>query len=444
MTITYDGTNILDNIQKTRLIQHESVADFNINILKPSRADGTIFIDEFIDTKEIVIEGIIQGTSQDNLEQNIDTFNELMNRRNKNLDISYAGGTRRYVCIPKEIKYNRDYFHLLFVPFRVVMQVPAGIGKDTSVTTITAKTLTAVTTTETLVFSGTVTPKPVIKVVVNTIGNADVIKVKNTDNGEYMEVDLDGFSATNYLEIDCDNLTVLKNGTTILNYRGKFPSFKIGTNNLEYTVFGSSYDLDQEQILNTGGYRSVIFSNSTYGTNPFQAQSFIPTKSGHIKKIEVHLSKNGSPGGQVDFIFFEDNNNYPSTERVDSHGSFQIDTTELGSSGAWEEVLCSGTMPYLIAGKKYWLVLNPNVLSGTDSSNFIGWQYANVPTAYLNGKSMAKADGSSTYYDGVPNATLSDAIDNGQFDSMFRIYVGDGDAPDFNLSIQFKYTKKYL
>ena len=443
MTIKYDGTNILDNIQKTRLVQHESVADFNINTLKPSRADGTIFIDEFIDSKQIVLEGIIQGTSQDNLEQNIDTFNELMNRRNKNLDISYAGGTRRYVCIPQEIKYNRDYFHLLFVPFRVVMLVPEGIGKDTSVTTLTAKTLTAVTTTEVLILEGSVNPKPTIRIVINTLGNADTIKIKNTGNGEYIEVDIDGLIATDYLEVNCDNLTVLKNGYLPLNYRGKFPNFKSGTNNLEYTVSGSGYELDQEQVLNSGGMRSVIFYNTTYGKNPFQAQSFIPTKSGHIKKIEAYLSKDGSPTGQVDFVFFEDNNNYPSSDRVDNHGPIQINTSEI-STPAWKEILCSGTMPYLIAGKKYWLVLNPSTLSGTNGSNFIGWHYANVPTAYLNGKSMAKPEASGDYIDGVANASAADGIDEGQFDAMFRIYVGDGDAPDFNLSLQFKYTKKYL
>jgi hypothetical protein len=444
MAITYDGTNILNNIQITRFVQHESVADYDIDSFNASKLDGTIYIDEFLREKQIVIEGVINGTTQSNLEANIDTFNELMNRKNKNLDISYAGGTRRYVCIPQSTTYNRDHYHLNFVPFKVVMTVPLGVGVKTSATVLTAKTLTSVITTETLIFAGSATPKPVIKLTVNTRGNADVIRIENTNNDDYIDVDLDGFSSTDYVEVNCEDLTVLKNGTTEINYRGRFPRFKIGNNAVKYTVFGSSYDTDQEQVLSTGGNRSVIFNNAGTGNFPSQAQSFIPSKSGRIGKVEVNLSKSGSPTGQVDLVFFEDNNNYPSTKRVDSHNSIQIDATDLSSSGTWEELLCATTRPFLVAGQKYWLVLNPNVLSGTDASNFIGWHYANVPTAYLNGKSMAKADGSSTYYDGVPNATLSDAIDNGQFDSMFRIYVGDGDAPDFNLSIQFKYTKKYL
>ena len=442
MSITYDSTNILNNIQKTRLIQHESVADFNINTFKPSRSDGTIFIDEFLDSKQIFIEGIIQGTTQANLEANIDTFNELMNRRNKNLDISYAGGIRRYVCIPQEIKYNRDYFHLLFVPFKVIMQVPAGIGKNTSITTLDAKTIEIVTSTEIVNFEGSATPKPVIRVYITTLGNADSVRIKNTDNEEYIDVDLDGFVATNYLEIDCENFTVLKNGTTQLNYRGKFPNFIIGNNNLEYTIFGSAYTLDQEQLLNTGGLRSVVYDDGI-DTFPFQAQSFIPTKSGHVKKIEAYLSKTLAPAGFVDFIFYEDDNNSPSSEKVDNHGNIRMLAADLGA-GDWEEMIGVGTIAYLIAGKRYWLALNPGTLTGTDVSNFISWYYANVPTAYLNGKSMAKNNSVSTYVDGVADAQQADGVEQGQFDAMFKIYFGDGDAPDFTVSVQFKYTKKYL
>lgn len=441
MTITYDGTNILDNIQKTRLVQHESVADFNINTLKPSRADGTIFIDEFIDTKEIVIEGIIQGTSQDNLEQNIDTFNELMNRRNKNLDISYAGGTRRYVCIPQEIKYNRDYFHLLFVPFRVVMLVPEGIGKNTSVTTLTAKTLTAVTTTETITFEGSANPKPTIRVLVNTRGNADLVRIENTDNSEYIDVELNGLSGTDYIDIDFENFTVLKNGVTEVIYKGKFPKIKAGSNNMKYTVYGSGYTMDQEQTI-TGSSIAAFYDNPTYTNLPFQAQSFIPSISGRIKKIVLPMIRVGSPSGYFYLQIREDDNNYPGD--IISAGDIKIATTSIPTSQGYVEFYGSAPLPYLTAGKKYWLEANPAPMSGDDASNYIGWFYSNSPENYLKGKAMAKKNNTATYYDGTANAQTSDGVNEGQFDMSFYIYTGDGDSPDFNLSIQSKYTKKYL
>lgn len=444
MTITYDGTNILDNIQKTRLIQHESVADFNINILKPSRADGTIFIDEFIDTKEIVIEGIIQGTSQDNLEQNIDTFNELMNRRNKNLDISYAGGTRRYVCIPKEIKYNRDYFHLLFVPFRVVMQVPSGIGTDISTTTLTATTLTSVETEETITLYGSTELKPIIKLLINTRGNADVIRVENTDDNEYMDVDINGFNAGDYVEIDFERLTVLKNGTTQVNYRGKFIKFKSGNNNIKYTVFGSGgFDNpNQEQVIGT--YRSVVYDNISNGAFPDQAQSFIPSQSGRVGRIAVMLSKEGTPGGSFDFIFKEDDNNKPAGGRIDSHSSIQKPLSEVDSTGSFYDIDITPNRPYLEAGKKYWLVHNRGTLTGTDASNFAGWHYVDNPTNYLKGKLMARKNTASPYEDGSANSIYSSGVESGQYDATFKIYLGDGQAPTFNISAQLRYVKKYL
>lgn len=444
MTITYDGTNILDNIQKTRLIQHESVADFNINILKPSRADGTIFIDEFIDTKEIVIEGIIQGTSQDNLEQNIDTFNELMNRRNKNLDISYAGGTRRYVCIPKEIKYNRDYFHLLFVPFRVVMQVPAGVGTDISTTTLTATTLTTVETEVIVELEGSYAPKPIIRLVVNTRGNADVVRVENTDNNEYIDVDLKDFVGGDYVDIDFDKLTVLKNGLTQVNYRGKFMNWNPGDNNIKYTVFGSGgFDNpNQEQIIGT--YRSVVYDNISNSAFPDQAQSFIPSQSGRVGRIAVMLSKEGTPGGSFDFVFHEDDNNKPAGGRIDSHSSIQKPLSEVYGSSSFYNLDCAPVRPYLEAGKKYWLVHNRGTLTGTDASNFASWHYVDNPTNYLKGKLMARKNTASAYEDGAAVASYSTGVDSGQYDAAFKIYLGDGQAPNFNISAQVKYVKKYL
>ena len=315
MAITYDSTDILNNIQKTRIVQHESVADFEINSLKPSRSDGTIFVNEVINTKQIIIEGIIEGTTQANLETNIDTFNELMNRKNKNLDISYAGGTRRYVCIPERITYNRDYFNLKFVPFRVVMQVPAGVGVDTSTTTLTAKTLTAVETTDTLTFGGTAEPKPVIKVVINTRGNGDVVRIENTDNDDYIDVDLDG--VVSYIEVDCENLTVKRDGTTAINYRGKFPKFEPGANGVKYTVFGSGYTEDQSNTDQDSN--GDIFDNG--GNIPSFGQSFVPSQSGRIGKIAMFVMRTGSPTGTVYLRLYDDDNNavgdtYSSSEEV--------------------------------------------------------------------------------------------------------------------------------
>ena len=437
MTITYDGTDILNNIQKTRLVQHESVADFNINSLKPSRADGTLFINEVIDTKQIIIEGIIQGTTQANLEANIDTFNELMSRKNKNLDISYAGGTRRYVCIPGKVNYVRDYYNLLFVPFSIIMQVPLGVGKDTSTTTLTAKTLTAVTTTDTLTFSGSAEPKPVIKVTINTRGNGDVVRIENTDNDDYIDVDLDDFVATDYLEVDCENLTVLKNGTTELNYRGMFPRFEIGANNIKYTVFGSGYTIDQQnQAQNACG---DIFNNG--GNIPSFGQSFIPSQSGIIGKISMFVGKTGSPGGTVYLRLYDDNNNKVGTSFVSSEDlTVSTFTTALF---AFEFLTMS---MFVEAGKRYWITLNAVSLTGSDSLNKIYFLYQNDATHYLNGKAIG-AQTIASITSGVDGVAEADEVDNvleGQFDYYFIVYLGDGDAPDFNLSAQATYTKKYL
>jgi hypothetical protein len=441
MAITYDGTNILNNIQITRLVQHESVANYDIDSFNASRLDGTIYIDEFLREKQILIEGVINGTTQANLEANIDTFNELMNRKNKNLDISYAGGTRRYVCVPQSTTYNRDHFNLNFVPFKVIMLVPAGVGTDTSVTTLTAKTLTAVTTTDALTFLGSAGAKPIFKLLVNTVGNGDVVKIENTDNGDYIEVELKGFSATNYAEVDCENLTVLKNGTTPLIWNGKFPRINSGVNNIKYTVIGSGSTLDQKQ--ESGGRISSIYVSGGYTPQTFQ--SFIPSISGSIGKLSFNWgisapSAGTEPTGKITYIVYDDDNGKPGNV-VGS--SLQYNLSDFSVSGGWKDIDLQ-QKTFVTKNKKYWITAEIYNLVGSDATHYVYFNYSNDASSYLYGKAIARKVSTDSFSDGVADSPESGYIKLGQFDLGFKVYMGYGASPTFNITAQAKYTKKYL
>src|SRR4051794_36997994 len=68
---------------------------------------GAVISDDTYYRKVIPSQGVIQGSSVSNLETLIDTFQAAMAKRNKNLDVGYAGGTRRYVATPSKVAIKR-------------------------------------------------------------------------------------------------------------------------------------------------------------------------------------------------------------------------------------------------------------------------------------------------------------------------------------------------
>lgn len=455
-SIKYDTTELVNATYVPRRTNHESAPERIIDSMKLARQDGEAVIDDVLDKKFITIEGILIGSSQSDLETKIDSFKELIYRKDKNLDIDFAGGTRRYVCRAVSLDFDRDHFNLTHVPYKIVFLVPSGIGKDTSETTAQDQNnIVATSTAKVVAFTGSYDPKPRHKIIVNTRGNADVVRITNTDTSEYIEVDLDGFSGADYLEIDQENKTVKKNGTTNLEYRGKFPTAIIGNNNYTLDVYGSGYTLDQEQTVNDGSLRSVLYSNTTPDRLPQQAQSFKLSQSGRVGKISCYIDKDGAPTGKMQWHFRDDSNNSPdmtASGRVSGNGSngteeYEIAAASVPASGAFTEasnVNAHSAAAFLKAGVRYWLFLNPGVVSGTTSSDFYCWYYSNIPTRYVDGKAMANRISGQAYVDGVGNAQAGDGVDEGQFDYMFRIYRGDGNSPSFDLRWQIYYTKKYL
>jgi len=445
-TITYDSVNL----QTTRgviirTINHETTPDKDLSDLKPTNQDGRIIIEDTFGMKTIIVRGVLSATTEALLEAAMDDLNELCARKDKNLDISYGGGTRRYVCRLAKVDFSeRDHYHILYVPVTISFIVPGGIGQDTAATTAnTSANITAVTTAVAMTFAGSYKPKPKHKVTINTLGNADVIRITNTDTGDYMEVDIPGFVGTDYLEIDEEAQTVKKNGTTNLNFRGKFPSVKPGVNNLTLTVYGSGDTEDQSQKVNTSGARSVIYTNGAI--LPQQAQSFVLDQSGRIGKIEVFVNKDGSPTGKMQWHMRYDANGVPNmTASRPGNEEFEIAVAGIpGTMAKTEAPKASGSV-YLTAGIKYWLFYNPAVITA-DASNFVCWWYSNIATDYIKGKAMANKASGQPYYDGVGNASNTPGgVDLGQFDFEFVIHRGDGAAASHNITWLTTYTKKYL
>jgi len=214
---------------------------------------------------------------------------------------------------------------------------------------------------------------------------------------------------------------------------------------IKLTIIGSGSTLDQQQIANNGGSRAVIYDNGTYV--PWQAQSFVPSQSGRIHKFSmyVNMEDGGTLAGPMQFLICSDNNNKPGSNLYAGSG-YEISHANVPISVAWTDALWTGTdanRPFLTAGTRYWIVLNPGVITGSDANNFYGWCYNNVATGYTLGKAMTREGTNASWVDGISNAQTGN--DLGQFDVCFKIYLGvDGGAVSHNVLWQAYYIKKYL
>ncbi len=445
-TITYDSVNLQTTSGMViQTINHETTADKDLADLKLTNQDGRAIVGDTLGMKIVTIQGVLVGSSASDLETKMDALKEVCARKDKNLDIDYGGGTRRYVCRMAKVDFSaRDHFHILFVPISISFIVPEGVGKDTAETTaINDAGLTVTTKDEAITIAGSYAPKVRHKLTITTRGNADVARIANQDTGDYIEIDLDGFSNGDYLEVDEENQTVKKNGSANLDFRGKFPTVKIGANNLRLTIYGSGYTLDQYQATNHGGLRSVIFDN-TGSRSPIEYQSFVPQVSGKIKKLGLWLNKQGSPGGNVLFAIHADDNGVPG---VQIGNSFQAAVAGVSAAGlAQFDIELGASFPFVVKGRRYW-IRNFSItgITGDDISNFLGWGYSDRATDYTSGKALAQKTASVLpYVEGVGDASVADGIDEGQFDFGFWEYVGDGGAASHTITWQAYYTKKYL
>jgi len=441
-SIKFDNTELVNTTYVPRFVKHESSPERESVLLPITRQNGSVRVSSRYSTKTIQLQGILTGTSQANLEANIDAFKELFSRIDKNLDIDWNGTTRRYVATCQKHEFDRDHFHMLFVPWTAEFIVPSGIGKNTSETSLyDVSAITDSSTQITLTFLGSSQPKPVFTINMTTVGSAQVIQLLNNDTGEYMKID-GPFTNGDEVIVDCLNLTVKKN-TVSIPFRGVFPNFYKGANDFYFNIIGAGSNVDQDQPYENGS-RNV---NYDYGTgSPWAAQSFVPTESGYIDKITMVVDKTGTPGGYMNFLIYDDNNGQhgqPGTAL--SANGYQIAAADVGAKASVDAIWVSGTKPFLIAGKKYWIALNPNQETGTDTSNNFSWYFSDYISDYPAGKAMFRASSSGTWYNGVANSQINpDRGIYGDYENTFTTYMGSGGAANHSVRLRVKYTQLWL
>lgn len=437
ISIQFDSTEIFDATHDVKNIKHESNPEREVTALDLARADGQIFITEKFGVKKITLSGILISSSQSNLELAIDTFKELFSRVEKNLDISWMNTTRRYVATCIRHEFDRDYFHLNFVPWTAEFIVLSGEGKNISSQYAVRATgpaddyndLSFTTTsgeaTGDFSLLGSKPPKPTITL--KTAGTYSSIKgfaIENTDTGErIIGVTSGTFDNNDYLKIYFDEKKVVEyvNGVAEveIDFFGVFPSLKIGTNN--FKVYAGGIPFQENYIASPASAAEETLDDA----NDRIAQSFeVPYSNTTFKGISLILKKVGSPGDNITVEIQTDNGNKPSGSVV-SNATWAIAPGDMTTDFAWVTKY-SANLFTLSANTKYWIVIKRTNNDGTNY--FVVGSGGNT---YSKGVKAISTDGGTNY-------TLTEAND-----LYFRIRIG-GEPQASTTKITILYYRTHL
>jgi len=434
VSVKYDSTEIVNTTYTPRFIKHDSATRRILTRLELARDDGSVLVSDRRGEKIIACQGYLAGTSESDLETKIDSFKELFSRQEKNLDILRpAGGTtRRYVATCTRHNFNRDHFHLLFVPWTAEFIVLSGEGKDTNETTAIDEVLTAVATPYTGSFSmlGSKPAKPTeIKMVLQQ-NWADIkgIQWENLDTEEKIIVTKDvNWNNGNYVKINCNDRSVqgTLGGLALddLRFYGMFPTHLIGTNNYKITAGGI---VCQQNYLASGSISSFFNINAPA---KYRAQSFeIPYADDTFQGISIPVRKTGTPGN-ITWRIETDNNGEPSGVFADPAGPSDgtIAAGDVGAATAWLTSY-SNNLWELSANTRYWLVLRTAGTSGADYYSF-GYDFG---AGYSKGFYSASDDTGTTW---TPNKTR---------DFYFQLRFGGEPQAGSQIDLTVKYHKTYL
>ena len=433
-SIQFDSTEILTTAYIPQYVKHESAPNRILTALQLAREDGSVLISDKRDIKIITLKGTLVASTQDLLDAAIDAFKELLSRKEKNLDISWNASTRRYVATCTNHQFDRDHYNTNAVPWSAEFTVLSGEGKDTSTTTaLNAHSISPSTpVADSFTIAGSKPAKPVITFNVDSVGSTvKGLEYKNTDTGEKIQITRTGTwgggSGKNII-IDCLNRKVTDNiGLSAYQegiFYGVFPTFKIGTNNVQVSVgklvcqaSGDPDDLSK-----------IVTAYSLADTTHRLAQGFsVPYTDSTFASITLAIKKTGAPG-TLTIRIETDNNGIPSGSLVDANATVNVAHGSLSTGYTYFNTNFAGTFQ-LVANTKYWIVLK--AAATVDGSNHYDWGLASEAIYfYPRGGSYTSTDSGATF------SKVSEFYG-------FRILYG-GLNPSSTVLHTVVYTKTYL
>jgi hypothetical protein len=392
-SIQFDGQEILSTTYTPRFIKHESSPNIQINDIELSHDNGSVLVSERTGNKIITLEGVLTGSSEADLESKIDAFKEVFRRVNKNLDISWNGGTRRYVATCQAHSFDRDHFNIGYVPWTAEFLVPSGIAEETTeISIVSDRDITTQDYIEKDInFLGSAPPKPRIRIAIQGSSSADAkgIEIKNDDTGERIICTLDsGIINPTVYTFDCRLKTVTSSGVQSLpiSYYGVFPKFLPGEQNISVRIA----DITAESFEGPASPNTTLGVNIYSSTHEPCMAFVLPFGDTTFQGIEVNINKTGDPNGDLTITIEPDLDGEPKGVAF-AIKSFTIAKADVAASLAWIKANSADAFS-LSANTKYWMRCRT---TNGDSSNCYMWQICRPPYTLYKKGGMATYNGST-------------------------------------------------
>ncbi len=234
MQVLFDSLNINDNVNYfLTLLNHEGSPASELDVQKIARSNESTLLRKGFRTKIIQASVTVIDTTLEALDSRLDTFKKTIEGQDKNLDVDFASGTRRYICTgfisSVDRKPRQAVINLRFECYKAT-------GEDTTATTTTKSGKTTTPYTDTLAVGGSAPAQPIITITLNSFTGTSLrwMKFKNVDTGEAVLITASDWAGSDSIIINCETMIVTKNGVAIA-YNGFVPTFPVGTVNWEYS-----------------------------------------------------------------------------------------------------------------------------------------------------------------------------------------------------------------
>ena len=244
--ITFNSFDLQDSNFLTRDIVYRNMPAKIIDVETRARRDGFFLMNSYYENKEIRVSGVLSRDTEANLKTSIDLMKESLYTNESNLDIDDGSGTMRFIASVKSINIPEEHYHITSMPYEIVFLCEP-FGKATSTTT-DSKTITQASSSpyeNTFNPTGSVGPLPVLKWACSGAPTASItqIKFENTTTNRSITIPSLVLDAdTDYVEIDCENMSVKRvydaGNSVEIDFTGVFPSFIAGVNNYKITLQG--------------------------------------------------------------------------------------------------------------------------------------------------------------------------------------------------------------
>lgn len=249
--ISFNGNDLQTDNILTADIEHVGGPDVDALAAVLANANKSAVDSLYYPSKTIIVTGRIIGSSISDCESRIDTFKGYFaGVKEKNLDIGYAGSTRRYIATPTTKVEIDQPGGLAYAIFKIEFACSLPFGKATSDSTIVSDTArTDGNYSDNHTFLGTAPMQlPVITITVNSVtdGENTYVLLGNNATGQQIIISRT-WAAGDVLEVDCYNRTVKVNGIDV-SFAGGFPQFETGSQYLDYADGFSARNFDISAI----------------------------------------------------------------------------------------------------------------------------------------------------------------------------------------------------